>query len=251
MEAYNLIDNICIKNILFFFIIKFILDQQYIKKEVNNLGYYFSQSACQFLFYSINYKCSMNFFTNDNIYNDILEINSNVNLLMNIKQSKIENIILLIGIIPFLKNNSTLSYKINNKGIYKLFNKILNKKIKYKVIKFNYNDLHTFNKEMKKLLNYEWELIPKKFMLDNLRYIINNYYNETNLVMFQESLNMNYKFYIQNKKNEISYEEIKNFLSKFTIIIFFLILYYEENIGIYKKEKCAGTGSTARVGKLS
>jgi hypothetical protein len=134
MEAYNLIDNICIKNILFFFIIKFILDQQYIKKEVNNLGYYFSQSACQFLFYSINYKCSMNFFTNDNIYNDILEINSNVNLLMNIKKSKIENIILLIGIIPFLKNNSTLSYKINNKGIYNFFNKILNKKIKHKVI---------------------------------------------------------------------------------------------------------------------
>jgi hypothetical protein len=144
MEAYNLIDNICIKNILFFFIIKFILDQQYIKKEVNNLGYYFSQSACQFLFYSINYKCSMNFFTNDNIYNDILEINSNVNLLMNIKQSKIENIILLIGIIPFLKNNSTLSYKINNKGIYNFFNKILNKKIKHKVIKFNYNDLFIF-----------------------------------------------------------------------------------------------------------
>jgi hypothetical protein len=164
----------------------------------------------------------MNFFTNNNIYNDILEINSNINLLMNIKKSKLENIILLLGIIPFLKNNSTLSYKINNKGIYKLFNKILNKKIKYKVIKFNYNDLHTFNKEMKKLLNYEWELIPKKFMLDNLRYIINNYYNETNLVMFQESLNMNYKFYIQNKKNEISYEEIKNFLSKFTIINFIL-----------------------------
>jgi hypothetical protein len=222
MEAYNLIDNISIKNFVIFLIIKFILAQQYIKKEVNNLEYYFSQSACQFLFYTINYKCTMNFFTNNNIYNDILEINSNINLLMNIKKSKLENFILLLGIIPFLKNNSTLSYKINNKGIYKLFNKILNKKIKYKVIKFNYNDLHTFNKEMKKLLNYEWELIPKKFMLDNLRYIINNYYNETNLVMFQESLNMNYKFYIQNKKNEISYEEIKNFLSKFTIINFIL-----------------------------
>jgi hypothetical protein len=222
MEAYNLIDNISIKNFVIFLIIKFILDQQYIKKEVNNLEYYFSQSACQLLFFTINYKCTMNFFTNDNIYNDILEINSNINLLMNIKKSKLENFILLLGIIPFLKNNSTLSYKINNKGIYKLFNKILNKKIKYKVIKFNYNDLHTFNKEMKKLLNYEWELIPKKFMLDNLRYIINNYYNETNLVMFQESLNMNYKFYIQNKKNKMAYEEIKNFLSKFTIINFIL-----------------------------
>ena len=220
METYNLIDNICVKNIVIFFIIKFILEQKYIKKEVNNIEYYFSQSACQFLFYTINYKCTMNFFTNDNIYNDILEINSNVNLLMNIKKSKIENIILLLGIIPFLKNNSTLSYKINNKGIYKFFNKILNKKIKHKVIKFNYNDLYTFNKNMKKLLIYEWELIPKKFMLDNLRFIINNYYNETNLVVLQESLNMNYKFYIQSKKNEMAYEEIKTFLSKLTIINF-------------------------------
>jgi hypothetical protein len=75
---------------------------------------------------------------------------------------------------------------------------------------------------MKKLLNYEWELIPKKFMLDNLRFIINNYYNEINLVVFQESLNMNYKFYIQNKKHEMAYEEIKNFLSKLTIINFIL-----------------------------
>jgi hypothetical protein len=57
-------------------------------------------------------------------------------------------------------------------------------------------------------------------MLNNLRYIINNYYNETNLVMFQESLNMNYKFYIQSKKKEMAYEEIKAFLSKLTIINF-------------------------------
>jgi hypothetical protein len=75
---------------------------------------------------------------------------------------------------------------------------------------------------MKKLLNYEWELIPKKLMLDNLRFIINNYYNETNLVVFQESLNMNYKSYIQRKKKKMSYEEIKNFLSKFYIINFVL-----------------------------
>ena len=57
-------------------------------------------------------------------------------------------------------------------------------------------------------------------MLDNLRFIINNYYNETNLVVLQESLNMNYKFYIQSKKNEMAYEEIKTFLSKLTIINF-------------------------------
>jgi len=220
MKTYLLIDIICIKYILFFLIINLNIEQDYHKKEVNSLAYYFSQSICQFLFYSINYKCPMNFYSNDNIYNDIIAINRDVNLLINIKKSKLENIILLLGIIPFLKNNSTLSYKINNKGIYKFFKKILNNSIKYKVIKFVYNDLHTFNKIIEKLLYYEWELIPKKFMLDNLRFIINNYYNEENLDIFQKSLNMNYKSYIQSKKFEMTYDEIKNFLSKLIIINF-------------------------------
>lgn len=108
MKTYFLIDNACTKYILFFLVINLILEQEYDKNKVNNLGYYFSQSICQFFFYTINYKCSMNFFTNTNIYNDILEFNSNINLLMNIKKSKLENIILLLGIIPFLKYNSTL-----------------------------------------------------------------------------------------------------------------------------------------------
>ena len=224
METYILIDNICTKYILLFLIINLILEIKYYTKEINNnLGYYFSQSICQFLFYTINYKCSINFFTNANIYNDILEFNSNVNLLMNIKKSKLENIVLLLGIIPFLKNNSTLSYKINSKGIYNLFKKIFNKKIISKVIKFDYSDLYIFNKKMKKVLYYEWELIPKKYMLDSLRFIINNYYyNEENLDLFQESLNLNYKSYILNKKNEMTYDEIKNFLSKLIFIYFIL-----------------------------
>lgn len=163
----------------------------------------------------------MNFFLNDNIYNDILEINSNLKILINIKKTKLENIFLLLGIIPFLKNNSTLSYKINNKGIYKFFKEILNKRIKYKIIKFEYNDLPSFNKMMKNLLYYEWELIPKKLMLDNFRYIVNNYYNDSCLILLQESLNMNYKSYIQNKRNEMSYDELKNMLSK--LIIYNLI----------------------------
>jgi hypothetical protein len=70
---------------------------------------------------------------------------------------------------------------------------------------------------MKVLLYYIWELIPKQFMLNNIRYFINNYYNESNLVVFEESLNLNYKSYIQNKINEMTFEEIKNLLSKFHI----------------------------------
>jgi hypothetical protein len=139
---------------------------------------------------------------------------------MNINKSRLENIILLLSIIPFLKNNSTISYKINEKGLYKFFKKILNKKIKNRIIKLDYNDLFFFNERMKALLLFKWELIPKQVILDSLRYIINNHYNETNSVLFQESLNMNYMSYIQNKINEITYDEIKNLLSKLIIINF-------------------------------
>ena len=225
MEIYYLIYSILIKFFLIFLIVNLILEKENNQKEVNGLEYYFSQSICKLLFFTINYKCNINCFTNDNFYNDILEINSNANLLINIKKSNFENILLLLGIIPFLKNNTTLSYKINSKGIYNIFKKILIKKIKNKIIKLDYNDLPSFNLQMKKLLYYEWELIPRQFLLDNLRYIINNYYNESNLAVFEESLNLNYKSYIQNKKFEMTYEEIKILLSKLNIINF-----------IYKKE---------------
>ena len=222
METYYLIYNICIKLFLIFLIVNLILEKSYFKKEGNDLEYYFSQSMCKLLYFALNYNCSTNFYTNSNFYNDILEINSNINLLINIKKPKLENILLLFSIIPFLKNNSTLSYKINNKGIYKFFKKILNKKINYKEVKLNYNDLFFLNSKMKQILNYIWELIPKKFMLDNLRYIINNYYKESNLAVFEGSLNLNYKSYIQNKIIEMTYEEIKNLLSKLIFINFIL-----------------------------
>ena len=215
MKTIYLIYNICLKLFLFFLIINLIFEKECHQKEGNDLEYIFSKSICKLLYFTLNYNCSLQFFSNDNFYNDILEINSDINLLMNIKIPKLENIFLLLGIIPLLKNNSTLSYKINNKGIYKLFKKILNKKIKYKVIKLDYNYLLYFNKIMKVLLYYIWELIPKQFMLDNIRYFINNYYNESNLVVFEESLNLNYKSYIQNKLNEMTFEKIKNLLSKF------------------------------------
>jgi len=215
MDKYNLVDYTFFKLLLFFLIINLILELEYNKKEVNDLEDYFSQSICQLLFFSINYKCSFNFHTNDNFYNDIIDINSNVNLLMNIKISKLENLFLLLTIIPFLKNNSTLSYKIKDKIIYKSFKKIFNKKIKKKIINLDYNDFNSFNKNMKKLLYYKWELIPNQFILDNLRYIINHYYNESNLEVFQKSLNMNYRLYIQNKNNKMTYKEIKHLLSKY------------------------------------
>ena len=217
MGKNYLICNIEIKIILFFLFL--IIEKDFHHKEVNNFEDYFNQSICQFLFFPINYNCSMNFIMNDNFYNDILEIKNNINLLISIKISHLENVFLLLGIIPFLKNNSTLFYKINDKRVYKFLKKILNKKIKNKIIKLNYNDLIYFNTKIKELLYYKWDYIPNKFILDNLRYIINNYYNETNLDIFQKTLNINYKSYIQNKIKKMNNEEKKNLLSKFIKLI--------------------------------
>jgi hypothetical protein len=45
-----------------------------------------------------------------------------------------------------------------------------------------------YNEKINELLNYKWELFPEKFMLDNLRYVLNNYYNESNFEIFQKLL---------------------------------------------------------------
>ena len=214
---YNTMKKIFIKSFLLFLIIIIIIiifDEVNHKKEFNSLKDYFSQSICKFFYFTINYNCLSKFYNND-FYEDVLEINKNIDLLMNIKITKLENIILLLGIIPFLKKNSTLFYKINNKEIYNYIKKIFKKKrIKHKIIKLNYKDFYTFNEKVEELLSYKWEFIPEKVMLDNLRYIINNYYNESNFNIFQKSLYMNYDFYIQKKRKEITYSDLVSLLSK-------------------------------------
>ena len=216
-KMYNIIKNIFIKFFLLFFIIAIILDEVNHKKDINSLENYFSQSICKILYFTINYNCSLKLFVNNDFYEDIKEINSNIDLLINIKISKLENIFLLLGIIPFLKNNSTLSYKINNKEIYNFIKELFknkNKKINHKIIKLDFIDFKTVNEKLEELLNYRWELIPEKIILDNIRYIIDNYYNESNFDIFQKSLYMNYNFYIQLKKKEITFNNLVNLLSK-------------------------------------
>ena len=214
---FNIIKNIFIKFYLLFLIliiIIIIIGEDSFEKEVNTLAVYFMQSLCKLCYFNINYNCSSKFKDYD-FYEDVLEINNNIDLLMNIKISKLENIVLLLGIIPFLKNNSTLSYKINSKEIYDCIKRIFkSKKIKHKIIKLDYNDFTNFNEKIDELLNYKWELIPEKVMLDNLRYVINNYYNESNFNIFQKTLNTNYDFYIQRKRKEITYSDLVSLLSK-------------------------------------
>lgn len=205
-----------------FFIIIFILlnannknDNQI--KDNNSLEYYFTYSICKFLYFQIKYNCSDNIFIDYNFYENIVEISQNINLYINMKKTKIETIFLLIGILPFVKNNSVITFKINNMEIYKLFQIIFKKKkIKNKIIKLNENDLQFFIENFSYLLFYKWELIPFKKILNNIRYIINNYYNESCIELFDKSLNLNFKYYIQNKKI-LSLKEIMDLMSKFLI----------------------------------
>ena len=206
-----------IKLFLFFVIINIIFEDIYQKKEFHKFENYYSNSICKFLYFTINYNCTTTISSSTSFYDEVLEINRDINLLINIKISKLENMLLLLGIIPFLKNNSTLSYKINNKEINNFLKKIFkNKRIKYKIINFDYKDFNIFNEKINELLNYIWEFVPATFTLDNLRYVINNFYNESNFEIFQKSLYMNYKLYIHKKKKEMTYKDIESLLSKFS-----------------------------------
>jgi len=150
MATYYILNNLNVKLCLLFLIVNLIFQQEHHRQKYNELEDLFSKSICQLLFFNINYNCSLNFLTNDNFYNDILEFNDNINLLINIKKPKLDNIFLLLGIIPFLKNNSTLSYKIKDKIIYNIFKNSSKTKLKYKIIKLDYNDLCYFEHQFLK-----------------------------------------------------------------------------------------------------
>jgi len=213
-KVYN-IKNIFIKFFLLINVLIIFFDKELYKKDINYLEDYFSQSICNFFYLSINYNCPSKLSMNNDFYEEALGINNNIDLLINIKISKLESIILLLGILPFLKNNSTLCYKTNSKENYNFVKKFFkNKKIKHKIIKFDYNDFNTFNEKIVELLNYKWEIIPEKFILDNIRYIINNYYNESNFDIYQKSLYINYNFYIQKAKIDINLKDLVSLLSK-------------------------------------
>ena len=64
------------------------------------------------------------------------------------------------------------------------------------------------------LINYKWEFIPNKELLNNIRYIINNYYNNSYLEIFDKSLNLNFKYFLRNKKDYLSLSELNALMSK-------------------------------------
>ena len=204
----------------FFFIFKIIIKNI---EDNNSLEDYFTQTLCKYFHFERKYNCYNNLFNNTKIYDYLIEINQNIDLIVNIKKTTIENIFLLIGILPFLKNNSTLTFKIKDKKIYKVFKSIHKNKKLRREIKINKYDFHLFYEKFNDLINYKWEIIPNQNISKTIRYIINNYYNKTCLYIFDKSLNLNIKYYIENNKYQLSKEQIINLMCKITYLIYFFV----------------------------
>jgi len=155
-----------------------------------------------------------------NIYNNnklFFDKNKHLNesisyLLSNTKITKIEKIFIIISLIPFLKSNK-IKVKNRNKIINKLIRTIIPiNKFKYKNIKKN--NYKYYQIEFNDLLYYKWDKIPKINLINNVRSIINNYYSELYLTIFDKSLNLNLKYYIKDNYKKLSSKDIKNLLSK-------------------------------------
>ena len=109
------------------------------------------------------------------------------------------------------------------------------------------NDSEIVKDKFNILINDIWDFPQNKNILDNLRYIINNYYDEYCANIFWESLNKNLDYYYSYMNNNtITDSDLKELMSKYIIIFTIIKL---ENIGIFKKIKCSGKGYFAQVRK--
>lgn len=125
-------------------------------------------------------------------------------------KNQIENIFILISIFPFLKKEIILTKK---NTLYNLYKKILNIK-NNKVIKIYKNNKTDFSLKFKDLLYYKWEDLPNKNKTNYIRHILYHYYPEECLYIYEKSLNLNIKYYIDNNREKISYEFITDLMSK-------------------------------------
>ena len=97
---------------------------------------------------------------------------------------------------------------------YNLFHglfKVKNKKYLYKI---NKTDLYFLMNNFNNSIYYDWEIIFENELINKLRYIINNYYNETFIKIFDNSLNLNFKRHIKKIRNNLTINKISILMSK-------------------------------------
>ena len=153
----------------------------------SELETYYRQYLCSLLILNNGKYCLNEVLNNYDFFYFIKGIRKNVYLSINIKRlSLIENIIILLGIIPFLKNNSIIRYGINTYESNKLYKKLFSyKKIKNGKIHIDFSDFKTVKTDFNNLINY----------------IISNYYNDSCANIFEKTLNRNYEYFIKYNKS--------------------------------------------------
>ena len=162
-----------------------------------------------------SFNCHTQIFKNKNFYNNIEEKRGNIKLMINIKKTKIESILLLLGILPFLNKKSIIEFKINDKKLFFLFKNIFKNRIfTNRIVKISKKDFHFFIDNFNDFINYNWELIPNEIIINNIRYILNKYYNTLYRDIFDKSLNNNLKNYIYKVKNTLSFRKLQDLMSK-------------------------------------
>ena len=164
-----------------------------------------------------NFKCSKKRFININYLNEIENHNQKIDIfILDSNSTRIENTLILIGIFPFIKNNSFVLLRIKSKLTYQTIKKVLKvRTLKKKYIMLYKKDIMFLYNNFTTLLSYNWELIPSFSFLNNIRYIINNYYTDKFLDIYDTILNVIFKNYISKNKYSFSYENIKELMSKY------------------------------------
>ena len=85
-------------------------------------------------------------------------------------------------------------------------------------MKINIKDIDYLVEQFNNSIYYNWEIYPSLDLLKKIRFIINNYYNETILKIFDKSLNFNMINYIKENKNNLNSQKIYNLMSKLKLI---------------------------------
>lgn len=181
----------------------------------NSLESYLKKYFCTIFIFENNYDCKREIFNNNNFFYDVKSVSKNKDLLIKAKNTKLINLFLLIALIPFFESDSQLIYKINEKAFVSIFKNNYGERINNNLIKLKKEDFQKEQNELINLLDYEWEIIPSRNIINFLRYIINNFYCEDCLTSFDKSLNRNYKNYLEKKNmNNISLKSKAELISK-------------------------------------
>jgi hypothetical protein len=166
-------------------------------------------------------------FINNQDFQFMKDINKNkFNLILSKKKNRIEIIFILIQAIPYI-NKKIIIEKKNNEEVFEILKNIFHiEKLKKDILYIRKNNIDYIIQNFNELIYYKWEYLPNTNLINSLRYIISNYYNENCLELFDKALNLNFEDYINKNKSNFTSKNINKLMSKFVFILFFIRKYW-------------------------